>query len=78
MNRPSYLKTSLWFCGVALLCLFLADLEISAMNPWRELGRMALGALTPDFRDGRLLAEAMLNTVAFAFLGVAVGSAPDP
>ena len=75
MNRPSYLKTSLWFCGVALLCLFLADLEISAMNPWRELGRMALGALTPDFRDGRLLAEAMMNTVAFAFLGVAVGSA---
>ena len=75
MNRPSYLKTSLWFCGAALLCLFLADLEISAMNPWHELGRMALGALTPDFRAGRLLAEAMLNTVAFAFLGVALGSA---
>jgi phosphonate transport system permease protein len=60
---------------VGLVCLAFADLEVTTGDPWREMGRLALGILTPDFFATEELGSALLYTVAFAFLGVAVGNA---
>ncbi len=43
------LRTSLCFTVIALVAVLLADLEISTLDPWAELGRVAVGAATPDF-----------------------------
>lgn len=75
MPRSGAFKTSLLFVGVALVCLAFADLEISTLNPWHEMGRMALGVITPNFLAVERLGEALLQTLAFAFLGVAGGVA---
>jgi len=69
------LRTSLGFVAVALVCLFFADLEISSVHPWSELGRFASGLITPDFTAVESLGTALLRTVAFAFVGVALGAA---
>lgn len=63
--------------GFVLLATFLAifgDFEISTVNPWTEFGRMLLGIVTPDFLATEHLTTAILNTIAFAFVGVAVGN----
>ncbi|MCZ6556541.1 MAG: ABC transporter permease [SAR324 cluster bacterium] len=73
MNRASSDKTSLLFVDTALACIVFADLEINTQNPWRELGRMALGAVTPNFLDFGVLVESLLQTVAFALVGVSLG-----
>ncbi|MCZ6627376.1 MAG: ABC transporter permease, partial [SAR324 cluster bacterium] len=73
MNRASSVKTSLLFVATALACIVFADLEINTQNPWRELGRMALGAVTPNFLDFGVLVESLLQTVAFALVGVSLG-----
>ena len=49
MPRSATFKTTLAFVGVALICLPFADLEIITLHPWIELGRMALGVVTPNF-----------------------------
>ncbi len=73
------LRTSLTFVVIALLALSLADLDISTLDPWTELGRMAVGALTPDALALWSFKSALLNTVVFAlcgtFLGVLLGIA---
>ena len=74
MIRSPMVRTSLGFVGVALACLFFADLEISAVNPWGELGRLGLGIVTPDFTAVDELGTALLRTVAFALVGVALGA----
>ena len=59
----------------ALACLFAADIDITPLDPWGELGRLAGGALAPDWGalyDFRL---ALLNTLTFAFCGLALGAA---
>jgi phosphonate transport system permease protein len=68
------LRTSLGFVAVAILCLFFADLEISAVNPWDQLARFGLGLVTPDFTAVDALGTALLRTVAFALVGVALGA----
>lgn len=73
MDRSGAFKTSLAFIGVAIVCLLFADIEISTLDPWREMGRMALGVVTPNFLAVEQLGEALAKTVAFAFLGVALG-----
>ena len=73
MERSGAFKTSLAFIGVAIVCLLIADIEISTLDPWREMGRMALGVVTPNFLAVGQLGEALAKTVAFAFLGVALG-----
>lgn len=75
MQRSPAVITSFAFVAVGLVCLLLADLKISTLDPWWEMGRMALGVLTPDFLAVDRLGEALLQTVAFAFLGVALGGA---
>ena len=75
MLRSPTLRTSLGFLLVALVCLFFADLAITSINPWLEMGRMLGGLVTPDFGAPGVLGTALLRTVAFAFVGVALGSA---
>jgi phosphonate transport system permease protein len=69
------LKTSLRFLGISVICLFFADIEVTTLDPWIELGRMFRGAITPepsvlwDFR------VALLNTLVFAICGITLGIA---
>jgi phosphonate transport system permease protein len=67
-------RTGLAFFLIALVCLAFADLAVTTVNPWREMGRLALGIVTPDFFATEQLGSALLYTLAFAFLGVAVGN----
>ncbi len=67
-------RTSLIFLAVAAACLPLADLEITTLDPWQEMGRLALGLVTPDFLATEHLSQALLNTLAFALLGVSLAN----
>ena len=69
------LRTSLQFVGVALVCLALADLEVTTLDPWGELRRIGFGFLTPDLPVLYTFREALLNTVTFAFCGITLGLA---
>ncbi len=60
--------------AIAVVGLFLADLEIIGADPWTEFGRMALGAVTPDFTATDRLFDAVVQTLAFAILGVALSN----
>jgi phosphonate transport system permease protein len=73
LNAPT-VRTSLGFVGLALFCLVLADIEVTTLDPWAEFRRMVVGFLTPDFFAIDQLGEAILQTVAFAVLGVAFGA----
>lgn len=74
MPRSASLRTSLAFVAIGLACLAFADLAVTTLHPWRELGRFAWGLVTPSFQDAGTLALALGKTVAFALLGVAAGS----
>ncbi|WP_245791896.1 PhnE/PtxC family ABC transporter permease [Modicisalibacter ilicicola] len=69
------LRTTLGLVALALLLLPFADIEITTVAPWRELGRLLQGLLTPDFTELDDLGTALLRTLAFAFTGVALGVA---
>ena len=75
MQQRSPLQwTTFGFFAVAIVCAIFADIEITAVNPWIDLGRMARGLVTPDFYATEGLGEALLYTIAFALLGVAFGN----
>ncbi len=59
---------------VAGVGLAVADIGVGTANPWRELGRLADGLVSPRLLPLSTLAEAVLATVAFAVLGVAIGA----
>ena len=67
-------QVSLLLVATGLFALLFADVSIYTLNPWQELGRFAMGAITPSFYDTKLLLEAIAATLAFALLGVALGS----
>ena len=67
------LKVSLSFLAVALFCLGLADIEVTTLNPWQEIGRIAAGFVEPDLPVLFGFREALLNTVTFTFCGIAIG-----
>ncbi len=69
------LKTSFYFFAVALLCLCVADVGFSTLEPWFELGRMAHGMLTPDMASLLTVFDALVNTVTFALCGIALAVA---
>ncbi|MGI9332182.1 MAG: PhnE/PtxC family ABC transporter permease [Gammaproteobacteria bacterium] len=71
---PATVQVSLVLCAIAFALAFVADLEIATLDPWFELRRMARGLVTPDFLATEHLARAVLYTVCFALIGVAVGS----
>ena len=66
-------RTSLYFLLVALVCLGLADIEVTTLDPWQEMRRIAIGFLTPDLPVLYTFKDALLNTVTFAFCGLSLG-----
>lgn len=73
LSSPT-VRTSLIFTAIAAVGLVFADIAITGANPWKDLGLFFLGVATPDFFSTEGLATALLRTVAFAFVGVALGS----
>jgi len=67
-------RVSLLFVAIALAGLLVADIQITTADPWRDLGNFFLGVVTPDFFSSEGLLTALLRTVSFAFVGVALGS----
>lgn len=73
-DRSPLANTTLIFFSIAFLCAVFADIAITTVNPWQEMGRLVLGLVTPDFYSTDGLGTAILYTLAFALLGVAVGN----
>ena len=73
MHASAAVRTSVGFVGLAILCIVFADIQITTQDPWTEMGRLGLGILTPDFAAVERLGDALIKTVAFAFLGVFFG-----
>jgi len=75
--RPRYSQAvvvSFLFVAIAAACLAFADLSITTLDPWTEMRRMLWGVLTPDFFAVERLGTAIVQTVAFALLGVALAA----
>jgi phosphonate transport system permease protein len=70
ISRSPVAKTSLTFVLISLVCVLFADLEINTLDPWAQMRRMAVGFLTPSFLTLGELLEVVLQTAAFALLGV--------
>jgi phosphonate transport system permease protein len=75
VRRSRETRASLLFLAIAGACLAVADLQITTVDPWRELGRMVLGLLAPRWSGIENLGEAVALTLAFAFMGVGLGAA---
>ncbi len=66
-------RISLLFTAIALVCLMFADLAITTINPWQEMGRLFLGFVTPSLGQWQEIGGALIRTIGFAFVGVAIG-----
>ncbi len=73
MRHSPAFRTSVGLVLLAGVCLLFADIQVTTLDPWGELGRMAWGFLTPDFLAWDELADALLKTVGFAIVGVGLG-----
>jgi phosphonate transport system permease protein len=71
LPKLGYLSASNLFLLIAVVALLLADLKVSALDPWAEMRRLAAGLLRPDLLSIELMS--VIWTVAFAVLGVALG-----
>lgn len=67
-------KVTTSFFVIALLCLCLSDIEIISADPWSELSRIAMGFALPSFFSWPELIKSVINTLAFALIGVAVAA----
>ena len=67
------LRTSLYFAGLGLICLVLADVEITTIDPWQEMRRIGRGVISPDLPVLYTFRDSLLNTVTFAFCGISFG-----
>ncbi|MDX1300845.1 ABC transporter permease [Photobacterium sp.] len=67
-------KLSFIFILIALALTLTADLEISTLDPWTEMGRMFTGLVTPDFFATEYLFDALLFTLSIALLGITFGA----
>jgi phosphonate transport system permease protein len=72
VSRLAFGNTSVLFLISALLCLTIADIAITALNPWGEMLRLMRGILRPDVLS--IEAWSVVWTVAFAVLGVGIGA----
>ena len=71
--RPSPLKRTLAaFISIAVIALIFADIEISTHDPWAEMARLFAAVLRPDFTATEALGLALVYTLAFALVGVAL------
>jgi phosphonate transport system permease protein len=66
-------KISGLFIFVAIVCIPFADLSINTYDPLAELGRLFYGLIQPSFSLIEQPFNALLQTIAFAFVGVALG-----
>lgn len=57
---------------IAAVALAFADIEIAKVDAWAEMARLLGGLLPPDFAGTEALGEAVVQTAAFALLGVGV------
>ncbi len=76
-SRPRYspaVNISFAFIAIAAVCVVFADIAVTTLDPWSELGRMAWGILTPDFLAVESIGTAILQTIAFALVGVALAA----
>src|SRR5262244_1906057 len=71
LPKFNYRRASSLFILVAGAALLLADLKISALDPWSEMRRLLSGLLRPDLLS--IEAMSVVWTVAFAVLGVGLG-----
>jgi phosphonate transport system permease protein len=69
----TYTRISGLFLISAVACWAVADIAVTALNPWKELGRLLSGILHPDL--GAIEIWSIAWTVAFAVLGVGLGAA---
>jgi len=72
VRRLAFGNTSLLFLVSALLCLVVADIAVTALNPWGEMLRLVRGILRPDVLS--IEAWSVVWTVAFAVVGVGIGA----
>jgi phosphonate transport system permease protein len=72
LPRLSYFSVSILLVLAALIGLALADLRVTALDPWLELRHLLTGLLHTDVLavEGRSL----VLTVAFAIVGVGIGA----
>lgn len=74
ISHSSRLRISLYFCLVAILCICLADISITSINPMLEMQRFFSAWLKPDTHIISIAISALIVTIAFALLGVAVAA----
>jgi phosphonate transport system permease protein len=67
-------RISLIISLIGLMALLAADLEISNHDPASELERLLYGLLLPDLGQVDFLLDALLNTVSFALVGLAMAA----
>lgn len=72
MSRFAYANTSALFLLTGFACLAVADIAVTAVNPWAEMRRLISGILRPDLLS--IEAWSVVWTVAFAVIGVAIGA----
>ena len=72
LPRLSYRSVSLLLLMGALLGLVIADLKVTALDPWLEAGRLLTGLLHTDVLA--VEARGLALTVAFAVIGVGFGA----
>lgn len=76
---PTYHRSARWkvswvFVAIAIACLPFADLVIQTLDPVAELARLFSGLLHPSLAGIEKPLDALLQTVAFAILGVVAGA----
>jgi phosphonate transport system permease protein len=72
LPRLGYLSASTVFLLIAMLALFVADIAVTALDPWGEMRRLLAGLVRPDLLS--IEAWSVAWTIAFAVLGVALGA----
>ena len=72
LPKFGYLSASGLFLLSAIIALAIADLTVSALNPWAEMRRLLAGLVRPDLLSIEIMS--VVWTVAFAVLGVAMGA----
>jgi phosphonate transport system permease protein len=72
LPKLGYLSASNAFVLSGILALAVADVTVTALDPWAEMRRLLAGLLQPDLLSIEL--RSVVWTVAFAVLGVTLGA----
>lgn len=63
-------RISSLFVVIALAAIFGADISVSTHDPFLELKRISIGAITPNFFSLPGFARSLFNTISFALIGI--------